>query len=119
MALSLQRVAEDPRQVVTRRDLGDPVKGDNLDSNIAIVEKLDELASEKGATAAQLALGWVHSRGEDVFPIPGTKRRTYLEENVAAFDIELSDDELSSLEGAVDDVAGDRYDESGMASVNR
>ena len=94
-------------------------KGDNLDSNIAIVEKLDELASEKGATAAQLALAWVHSRGEDVFPIPGTKRRTYLEENVAAFDIELSDDELSSLEGAVDDVAGDRYDESGMASVNR
>ncbi len=94
-------------------------KGDNLDSNIAIVEALDEMADSRGVTAAQLALAWVHSRGEDVFPIPGTKRRTYLEENVAAFDIGLGEDELAALESAADDVAGDRYDESGMASVNR
>ena len=94
-------------------------EGDNLESNIAIVEGLDELAAEKGVTAAQLALAWVHSRGEDVFPIPGTKRRTYLEDNVAAFDVELSDDDLASLESATAAVAGDRYDESGMASVNR
>jgi aryl-alcohol dehydrogenase-like predicted oxidoreductase len=94
-------------------------EGDNLESNIAIVEKLDELAAAKGITAAQLALAWVHSRGEDVFPIPGTKRRTYLEDNVAAFDVELNDDDLASLESATATVAGDRYDESGMASVNR
>ena len=70
-------------------------------------------------TPAQLALAWVHSRGEDVFPIPGTKRRTYLEENVAAFDIDLGEDELAALEDAAGEVAGDRYDKRGMASVNR
>ncbi len=91
----------------------------NLESNIAIVEALDEMADSRGVTAAQLALAWVHSRGEDVFPIPGTKRRTYLEENVAAFDITLGEDELAALESAADQVAGDRYDASGMASVNR
>ena len=93
--------------------------GDNLKSNIAIVETLDEMANSRGVTAAQLALAWVHSRGEDVFPIPGTKRRAYLEENVAAFDLDLGEDELATLEGAAGEVAGDRYDESGMASVNR
>jgi aryl-alcohol dehydrogenase-like predicted oxidoreductase len=93
--------------------------GDNLEANIAIVEKLDALAAEKGVTAAQLALAWVHSRGDDVFPIPGTKRRTYLEENVAAFDLDLSEDDLAALESAAGAVAGDRYDKSGMASVNR
>ncbi len=77
------------------------------------------MADSRGVTAAQLALAWVHSRGEDVFPIPGTKRRSYLEENVAAFDIDLGEDELAALEDAADKVAGDRYDERGMASVNR
>jgi len=91
----------------------------NLESNIGIVEALDEMADSRGVTAAQLALAWVHSRGEDVLPIPGTKRRSYLEENVAAFDITLGEDELAALESAADQVAGDRYDASGMASVNR
>ncbi len=93
--------------------------GGNLDSNMAIVEALEVIADSRGVTAAQLALAWVHSRGEDVFPIPGTKRRSYLEENVAAFEIELGDDELEALESAAGEVAGDRYNESGMASVNR
>jgi aryl-alcohol dehydrogenase-like predicted oxidoreductase len=92
--------------------------GGNLERNLAIVERLESLASEKEATPAQLALAWVHSRGEDIFPIPGTKRRTYLEQNVAAFDLGLSDDELASLEESVEGVAGDRYDEAGMAAVN-
>jgi aryl-alcohol dehydrogenase-like predicted oxidoreductase len=94
-------------------------KGDSLERNVAIVERLDEIAEEKGVTAAQLALAWVHSRGDDVFPIPGTKRRKYLEDNIAAFDVELSDDDLSALDDLAGDVSGERYDEAGMASVNR
>jgi aryl-alcohol dehydrogenase-like predicted oxidoreductase len=60
----------------------------------------------------------VHSKGDDVFPIPGTKRRKYLEENVAAFDVELSDDEISRLETAAEDVAGTRYQAPALASVD-
>ena len=63
-------------------------QGDNLQANIAIVEVIDALAAEKGVTAAQIALAWVHAQGEDVVPIPGTKRRRYLEENVAALDVD-------------------------------
>ncbi|WP_067479544.1 aldo/keto reductase [Nocardia amamiensis] len=85
----------------------------NLDRNLAIVAALRSLADEKGVTAGQLALAWVHSRGADVVPIPGTKRRTYLEENVAAVDIELSDEDLSRIEAAApaEAVAGARYPE--------
>lgn len=85
----------------------------NLDRNLAIVAALRGLAEEKGITAGQLALAWVHSRGTDVVPIPGTKRRTYLEENVAAADIELSDEDLSRIEAAApaEAVAGARYPE--------
>ncbi|WP_040781895.1 aldo/keto reductase [Nocardia pneumoniae] len=85
----------------------------NLDRNLAIVAALRGLAEEKGITAGQLALAWVHSRGADVVPIPGTKRRTYLEENVAAADIELSDEDLTRIEAAApaEAVAGARYPE--------
>jgi aryl-alcohol dehydrogenase-like predicted oxidoreductase len=82
--------------------------GDNLAANIAIVERIDALASAKGCTPAQVALAWVHAQGRDVAPIPGTKRRHYLEENIAALDVALSADDLARL----DDVAaarGDRY----------
>ena len=69
------------------------------------------MAEEKGVTAGQLALAWVHAQGADVFPIPGTKRRTYLEENVAAVDISLSDGDLARLDEILPPgaAAGDRY----------
>ena len=82
--------------------------GDNLAANIAIVERIDALASAKGCTPAQVALAWVHAQGRDVAPIPGTKRRHYLEENIGALDVILSADDLMRL----DDLAtarGDRY----------
>ena len=82
------------------------------------MEKVRELADEKGCTPGQLALAWVLAQGEDVAPIPGTKRVKYLEENVGALDVTLTDDELKALETAVprDAVAGDRYGD--MSSVN-
>ncbi|MEV6768561.1 aldo/keto reductase [Nocardia sp. NPDC051030] len=86
----------------------------NIDSNLVIVAALRGLAAEKGVTAGQLALAWVQSRGADVVPIPGTKRRTYLEENVAAVDITLSADDLARIEAVAPAaaVAGARYPES-------
>jgi aryl-alcohol dehydrogenase-like predicted oxidoreductase len=111
---SLDQLAEDDfRRVVPR------FQGDNLEANIAIVERVDKMAKEKGVTPAQLALAWVHAQGEDVFPIPGTKRRKYLEENVAAINVELSEDEIAELERAAADVAGTRYQEAALASVDR
>jgi aryl-alcohol dehydrogenase-like predicted oxidoreductase len=94
---------------------------DNFEHNLAIVAALRSLAAERGVTAGQLALAWVHHRGADVVPIPGTKRRRYLEENVTAADIELSTSDLTAIESAVpaDAVAGDRYNEASMRAVNR
>jgi len=87
--------------------------------NYQLVEQVKLQAEEKGITAAQLALAWVLARGADVVPIPGTKRRSYLEENVAALDVELSPEDLSRLEEAVprDAVVGQRYPD--MTQVNR
>ena len=84
----------------------------------AIVERVRELADEKRVTAAQLALAWVQSRGDDVVAIPGTKRVKYLEENVAATEIELSDSDLERLDEAAPpgQTAGDRYPD--MSPVN-
>jgi len=82
---------------------------DNLDRNLAIVTALRTLAADRGVTAGQLALAWVHHRGDTVVPIPGTKRRKYLEENVAAAAIELSADDLATIDAAVPAVVGDRY----------
>ncbi|HEX3797007.1 MAG TPA: aldo/keto reductase [Acidimicrobiales bacterium] len=91
-------------------------QGDNLEANIAIVEKIDALAAAKGATAAQIALAWVHAQGRDLAPIPGTKRRTYLEDNLGALDVSLSVDDLSLL-SSVAPARGDRY--ADMSPVNR
>ncbi|WP_055548433.1 aldo/keto reductase [Streptomyces sp. NBRC 110028] len=93
----------------------------NLEQNLAIVDKLNELAAEKGVTAGQLALAWVQHRGDDVVPIPGTRREKYLEENLAAAAIELSAEELAAIDAAApaDQVAGTRYDEKSLAFVNR
>ncbi|MGW8375758.1 aldo/keto reductase [Streptomyces sp. ODS28] len=93
----------------------------NLERNLAIVERLDALAAEKGVTAGQLALAWVQHRGEDVVPIPGTRREKYLAENLAALDIALTPEELAGIESAAprEDVAGDRYDANSAAYVGR
>jgi aryl-alcohol dehydrogenase-like predicted oxidoreductase len=92
--------------------------GENLDANLKLVAKVEEIAAEKGITPAQLALAWVLAQGEDLVPIPGTKRRKYLEENAAAVDVELSDEDLKRIEAELPKVSGERYDEAGMASVN-
>jgi aryl-alcohol dehydrogenase-like predicted oxidoreductase len=92
------------------------LQGDNLEANIAIVERIDALAAEKDATPAQIALAWVHAQGDDIVPIPGTKRRSYLEENAGALDVELSDDDIEALDAA-GQARGARY--ADMSSVNR
>ena len=91
-------------------------QGDNLADNIAIVEVIDQLASAKGCTPAQVALAFVHAAGRDVAPIPGTKRRRFLEENVAALDVELTEEDLAVLD-TVAPAKGDRY--ADMSPVNR
>jgi aryl-alcohol dehydrogenase-like predicted oxidoreductase len=90
--------------------------GDNLAANIAMVEQIDALAAAKGCTPAQVALAWVHAQGRDLAPIPGTKRRRYLEDNIGALDVVLSDDDLAALD-ALGSASGDRY--ADMSPVNR
>jgi len=92
--------------------------GDNLDANLKLAAKVAEIAESKGCTPAQLALAWVLAQGDDIVPIPGTKRREYLEQNAAAVDVELSADDLARIDAELPSAAGERYDESGMASVN-
>ena len=82
---------------------------ENFARNTAIVEALRALAAERGVTPGQLALAWVHHQGEDVVPIPGTKRLKYLEENVAAASLDLGADELRAIGAAAPAVAGERY----------
>ncbi len=92
--------------------------GENLDANLKLAAKVAEIAEGKGVTPAQLALAWVLAQGDDIVPIPGTKRRTYLEQNAAAVEIELTPEDLAQIESELPRVAGERYDEAGMASVN-
>lgn len=96
-------------------------QGENFEKNIDLVKRVEEIATEKGVKASQLALAWVLAQGEDIVPIPGTKRRQYLELNAAAADIELSDDELRRIDEIfpLHAAAGPRYPEAMMASVNR
>ena len=95
------------------------MSGDNFEQNRALADKVHEIADEKGCTPAQLALAWVLARGDDVVPIPGTKRRAYLEQNAAASEIELGDDDLRELDEAFPPgvAAGQRY--ADMSSVGR
>ncbi|NKQ58928.1 aldo/keto reductase [Amycolatopsis sp. K13G38] len=112
--------AEDLPADDMRRNLPRFAEG-NLDRNLAIVEALRALAGEKGVTAGQLALAWVQHKGVDVVPIPGTKRRKYLEENVAAVDLALSEEDIARIEAAApaDAVAGERYPEQFARNVGR
>jgi aryl-alcohol dehydrogenase-like predicted oxidoreductase len=92
--------------------------GENLAHNLTLAAMVRELAEEKGCTPAQLALAWVLAQGEDVVPIPGTKRRRYLEDNVGAIDVALTPQDLARLE-ELPAAAGERYDAAGMTTVNR
>jgi len=94
-------------------------RGENAERNLELAAKVSGLAADKGITPAQLALAWVLAQGDDIVAIPGTKRRSYLEQNAAAVDATLSADELAEIGAAIEAPAGDRYDESGMASLNR
>jgi aryl-alcohol dehydrogenase-like predicted oxidoreductase len=91
-----------------------------LSANLALVARVKEIAEAKGCTPGQLALAWVLAQGDDVVPIPGTKRRTYLEQNVGALDVELDAADLAALTSAVprDAVVGGRYHPSAMGSIN-
>lgn len=96
-------------------------QGDNFRKNIEMVHQVEQMAAEKGCTPAQLALAWVLARGEDIVPIPGTKHSRYVEQNVAALDVEITPGDLERIDeiapkGAA---AGARYAEAGMATVNR
>jgi aryl-alcohol dehydrogenase-like predicted oxidoreductase len=95
--------------------------GENFKKNIELVHEVEGLAREKGCTPAQLALAWVLARGDDIVPIPGTKRIRYLDENIAALDVKLTDDDLRRLDEILPPGAasGQRYHERGMETVNR
>jgi aryl-alcohol dehydrogenase-like predicted oxidoreductase len=101
------------------RRSGPRFTGENLKANQRLAAKVGEIAEEKGITPAKLALAWVLAQGEDLVPIPGTKRRRYLEENAAAVEVELSGEDLARIEAELPPPAGERYDEAGLATVNR
>jgi len=92
--------------------------GENFSRNLELVQVIGELAADKGVTASQLALAWVLAQGDDVVPIPGTKRRSYLEENVAAADLTLSEQERQAIAQALPQPAGPRYPESMMSRLS-
>ncbi|WP_174868580.1 aldo/keto reductase [Pectobacterium polaris] len=95
--------------------------GENFGKNLQLVEKINQLAQEKQVTPSQLALAWVLAQGEHIVPIPGTKRRRYLEENVAALDVTLTKEELAAIDAIFppDAAAGERYGKESMAALNR
>ncbi len=95
-------------------------QGDNFDRNLRLVDKVKAVAAAKGVTPAQLALAWVLAQGDDIVPIPGTKQRKYLEDNVGAVDVQLSKAELAELDAAfpAGAAAGERYVQAGMAMLN-
>jgi aryl-alcohol dehydrogenase-like predicted oxidoreductase len=95
-------------------------EGENFQRNLDLVEKVEALAKRKKCTPSQLLLAWVLARGEDIVPIPGTKRRAYLEENLSALEIELAPDEMAEIDeiAPVGVAAGERYPEGGMRTVN-
>ena len=101
------------------RRSGPRFTGDNLEANLRLAAKVKEIAAEKDVTPAQLAIAWDLARGDDIVPIPGTKRRTYLEQNAGAADVELTPDDLARIDAELPRVSGARYDEAGMAAVNR
>jgi aryl-alcohol dehydrogenase-like predicted oxidoreductase len=96
-------------------------QGENFYRNLDLVREVEKMAEEKGCTAAQLALAWVLAQGDDIVPIPGTKHVKYLDQNIGALDVELTDDDLKRLDEILPPgaAAGQRYHERGMETVNR
>jgi aryl-alcohol dehydrogenase-like predicted oxidoreductase len=96
-------------------------KPENFPKNLQLVDEINAIAQAKGCTPSQLALAWVLAQGEDIVPIPGTKRRTYLEENVGALDVQLTDDDLERIDRVMPlgAAAGERYLPQGMRTLNR
>jgi len=96
-------------------------QGENFEKNIQLVREVEAMAMEKGCTTAQLALAWVLAQGDDIVPIPGTKRVRYLDENIGALDINLSPEDLDRLDRILPPgaAAGERYHSRGMETVNR
>jgi aryl-alcohol dehydrogenase-like predicted oxidoreductase len=94
--------------------------GGNFEKNIALVREIEAMAAGKGCTAAQLAIAWVLAQGEDIVPIPGTKRRSYLEQNIGALEVRLSSEELQRIDEVLPPGAasGPRYHEAGMATID-
>ncbi|HEX8841895.1 MAG TPA: aldo/keto reductase [Sphingomicrobium sp.] len=95
--------------------------GENFEKNIQLVREVEAMAKEKGCTTAQLALAWVLAQGEDIVPIPGTKHRKYLDENIGALDVKLTGEDLQRLDDILPPgaAAGERYHARGMETVNR
>ena len=116
---SVKRAEEYPPGDFRRND--PRYQGENFDANMRAADKVREIAAKKGATPGQIALAWLLHKGEDVVPIPGTKRRRYLEENVAAAEVALSAAEMQTLDDALapGKIAGPRYNERQMAMVDR
>ena len=101
---------------------GDPrYQGENFDANVHAAAAVQDLAKQKGVAAGQVALAWLLHKGDDIVPIPGTKRRTYLEENVGAADVTLTPSDMKTLDAALapERVSGPRYSEKAMAQVDR
>jgi aryl-alcohol dehydrogenase-like predicted oxidoreductase len=94
-------------------------QGENFDKNLELVDVIEDLAARKGVTAAQLGLAWVLAQGEDVVPIPGTKRRSRLEENVGAVQVALSEADLAEIAQALPEATGERYPAAMMATLYR
>ena len=94
---------------------------ENFDKNLALVDRIKSIAARRGVKAGQLALAWVLAKGDDLIPIPGTKRRKYLEENAAAAEIKLTPGEVAELEAAIpeNEIAGDRYGAAHMTAIDR
>jgi len=96
-------------------------QGENFEKNIVLVKEIEAIASEKGCTSSQLALAWVLAQGDDIVPIPGTKRRKYLEENVRALEVKLTGAELARIDRVIPSgaAAGERYAPHALRAVNR
>ena len=119
LAGNVRRAEEYPEGDFRR---GDPrYQGENFDANVRAASAVQDIAARKGATASQIALAWLLHKGQDIVPIPGTKRRKYLEENVGAADVRLTRDEMAALDAALapEKVAGPRYSAKQMAQVDR
>lgn len=95
------------------------MQGANFDANMQAAQTVRELAAARGLAAGQIALAWVLHQGDDIVPIPGTRRRANLEQNAAATDVTLSASEIATLENALKQVAGPRYSDERMATVDR